>query len=83
MIRLFHLEFTIWWLRLFLVINKQYKRIDFVPTPDKVDMPVADMPQLGFGTWQIPQNVTKEMVLEALNKGYTHIDCAHVYENEV
>lgn len=46
-------------------------------------MPVADMPQLGFGTWQIPQNVTKEMVLEALNKGYTHIDCAHVYENEV
>lgn len=41
-----------------------------------------EIPQLGFGTWLLPVDSTKEMVLSALNKGYTHIDCALVYENE-
>lgn len=41
------------------------------------------IPRLGFGTWQIPPEVTKEVVLNALKSGYTHIDCAHVYGNEV
>ena len=40
------------------------------------------IPQIGMGTYQIPQDVTKEMVLHALNSGYKYIDCAYLYGNE-
>jgi 2,5-diketo-D-gluconate reductase A len=42
----------------------------------------AEMPQLGFGTWQIPAEETQEKVEEALAVGYRHVDTAAAYRNE-
>ena len=41
-----------------------------------------EIPQLGFGVYQIKPEETKKCVLEALKVGYRHIDTAHYYENE-
>jgi 2,5-diketo-D-gluconate reductase A len=41
-----------------------------------------EMPQLGFGTWQIPAEETQEKVEEALAVGYRHVDTAAIYDNE-
>lgn len=40
------------------------------------------MPQLGFGVWQVPGDVTAAVVGEALAVGYRSIDTAVIYENE-
>lgn len=45
-------------------------------------LPMEQIPQLGLGTWLMPRDCCKQMVLEALNMGYKHIDCALVYGNE-
>ncbi|WP_354702238.1 putative oxidoreductase [Paraconexibacter sp. AEG42_29] len=42
----------------------------------------AKIPQLGFGTWQIPPDETVEPVTRALLAGYRHIDTASAYQNE-
>lgn len=43
-----------------------------------------EMPQLGFGTYQIEGNEkTKSACMEALKAGYRHIDTAHAYMNDV
>jgi 2,5-diketo-D-gluconate reductase A len=42
----------------------------------------AEIPQLGFGVFQIPPNDTEEVVAEALASGYRHIDTAAAYRNE-
>jgi 2,5-diketo-D-gluconate reductase A len=42
----------------------------------------AEMPQLGFGVFQIPPAETQEKVEEALSVGYRHIDTAAAYRNE-
>jgi 2,5-diketo-D-gluconate reductase A len=42
----------------------------------------VEMPQLGFGTWQIPAEETQEKVEEALAVGYRHVDTAAAYGNE-
>jgi len=41
------------------------------------------IPKIGFGTWQIGNDVVEEPVAAALKSGYTHIDSASVYGNEV
>ncbi|MFW2135736.1 aldo/keto reductase [Chryseobacterium sp. TY4] len=42
-----------------------------------------EIPEIGFGTWQIPDgDDVKNAVLFALENGYTHIDTAKIYENE-
>ena len=41
------------------------------------------IPSIGFGTWQIPNDVAYESVLNAIKVGYRHIDTAFNYENEV
>lgn len=54
------------------------------PTP----VPLVDLrsgvaiPQLGFGTWEIPPAETADAVAEALRTGYRHIDTAQMYGNE-
>ncbi len=41
-----------------------------------------EIPQLGFGTWQVPPAATAGIVAEALAAGYRHIDTAEMYGNE-
>jgi 2,5-diketo-D-gluconate reductase A len=40
------------------------------------------IPQLGFGTFQIPPEATAAATLSALEVGYRHIDTAQMYRNE-
>ena len=42
----------------------------------------VEIPQLGFGVFQVPPAETKEAVLTALEVGYRHIDTAQMYGNE-
>lgn len=42
----------------------------------------VEMPQLGFGVFQIPPEETQERVEEALTAGYRHVDTAAAYRNE-
>ncbi|MFF4990781.1 aldo/keto reductase [Streptosporangium saharense] len=42
----------------------------------------VEIPQLGFGTYQIKPAETKVAVLAALDVGYRHIDTAEMYGNE-
>ncbi len=41
-----------------------------------------EIPQLGFGTWQLKGEDARRMVGSALSQGYRHIDTAFIYENE-
>lgn len=43
----------------------------------------VEMPQFGIGTFTLPNNeTTKELLVQALKRGYRHIDTAHAYRNE-
>lgn len=42
----------------------------------------TEIPQIGFGTFQIPADQTQQAVEEALEIGYRHIDTAAAYYNE-
>ncbi|WP_432507723.1 aldo/keto reductase [Kineococcus arenarius] len=42
----------------------------------------VEIPQLGLGVWQVPQEQTAEVVLTALGAGYRHVDTAAGYGNE-
>jgi 2,5-diketo-D-gluconate reductase A len=41
-----------------------------------------EIPQLGFGTYQVPPAQAREATLTALEVGYRHIDTAEMYGNE-
>jgi len=57
-------------------------------TPDTQAIPSIDLhdgeqiPQLGFGVFQIPPEDTAEVTTHALQAGYRHIDTASAYRNE-
>ena len=42
----------------------------------------VEIPQLGFGVFQVPPEDTREVVEEALRVGYRHVDTAAAYRNE-
>jgi diketogulonate reductase-like aldo/keto reductase len=43
----------------------------------------AQIPQLGFGVWEVPAGATtRDSVTAALELGYRHVDTARVYGNE-
>ena len=41
-----------------------------------------EIPQLGFGVYQVRPQDTKEATLQAFEVGYRHIDTAQMYGNE-
>ncbi len=57
-------------------------------TTSNIDIPDVslrggvEIPQLGFGVFQVPPDDTEEVVLRALRAGYRHIDTAAAYRNE-
>ena len=42
----------------------------------------VQIPQLGFGTFRVSEDVTQQVTEEALKAGYRHIDTAAGYYNE-
>ncbi|WP_270886393.1 aldo/keto reductase [Pedococcus sp. 5OH_020] len=42
----------------------------------------VELPQLGFGVWQVPDEQVERAVLTALETGYRSIDTAALYQNE-
>ncbi|MBB6334352.1 aldo/keto reductase [Schaalia hyovaginalis] len=52
------------------------------PTPRLLLNSGVRIPQIGFGTFQIPPSATAEAVSRALEIGYRHIDTAAGYYNE-
>jgi diketogulonate reductase-like aldo/keto reductase len=42
----------------------------------------AEIPALGFGTWQLTGDTCKRAVETAIGLGYRHIDTAEIYQNE-
>ena len=49
---------------------------------DESGSPVARIPQLGFGTYKIAPENAQEIVENAVEVGYRHIDTAQMYGNE-
>ena len=43
---------------------------------------MMNIPQIGFGTWELRGNLCFRAVKTALEIGYRHIDTAIVYENQ-
>jgi 2,5-diketo-D-gluconate reductase A len=52
------------------------------PVPFLPIAPSEQIPQLGFGVFQVPPKETEVAVAEALSAGYRHIDTAAAYRNE-
>lgn len=48
----------------------------------ELDANGARIPALGLGTWQLRGATCRDMVRDALDHGYTHVDTAIMYENE-
>lgn len=42
----------------------------------------VEMPILGFGVYQVPAEETEQVVAQALDTGYRHLDTAASYQNE-
>ena len=52
----------------------------FAPTTTMNDG--REIPVIGFGVWQVPDDVVVDAALAALQCGYRHIDTAYLYLNE-
>ncbi|MEU9386468.1 aldo/keto reductase, partial [Streptomyces sp. NPDC048279] len=50
--------------------------------PPKILNNGIEMPQLGFGVWQVPDDEAERAVATALEAGYRSIDTAAIYGNE-
>lgn len=55
---------------------------DDIAVPSRTLLTGAELPAVGFGTYDIPPEATTEAVRTALDAGYRHIDCAEGYGNE-
>lgn len=52
------------------------------PETPVVEAHGAEIPSLGFGTWELTGRTAREMTEEALAAGYRHLDTARAYDNE-
>jgi 2,5-diketo-D-gluconate reductase A len=52
------------------------------PVPNVPIAPDEQIPQLGYGVFQVPPKETEVAVAEALSAGYRHLDTAAAYRNE-
>ncbi|MDA8586090.1 aldo/keto reductase [Rhodobacteraceae bacterium] len=43
---------------------------------------MKNIPNIGYGTWNRPEDAAYQGVLAALEAGYRHLDCAEGYDNE-
>lgn len=59
-----------------------HRSVDSMTVPQITLDDGVQIPQLGFGTWQIPPAEARDRVAEALEVGYRHIDTAQMYGNE-
>ena len=50
--------------------------------PNVTLRPEVEIPQLGYGVFQVPSKETEEVVARALQVGYRHMDTAAAYNNE-
>jgi 2,5-diketo-D-gluconate reductase A len=50
--------------------------------PDVALRDAVEIPQLGFGVFQVPPPETADVVIQALSAGYRHLDTAAAYRNE-
>lgn len=53
-----------------------------VPQPVIILNDGREMPQFGFGTWQLPDDVAGGCVRDAVDIGYKLVDTAAIYQNE-
>lgn len=53
-----------------------------IDVPSRTLLTGAELPAVGFGTYDIPSERTTEAVRTALDAGYRYIDCAEGYGNE-
>jgi len=53
-----------------------------VPQPVIILNDGREMPQFGFGTWQVPDNEAAGCVRDAVDVGYKLVDTAAIYQNE-
>lgn len=57
-------------------------------TPTKTNIPLINLldgnhiPQVGYGMWQVSEDKATDLVLTAIDAGYTSIDTAMIYYNE-
>lgn len=51
-------------------------------TPLTTPTGTVDVPTVGFGVWQVPDDEVGAAVTTALEAGYRHVDTARIYENE-
>lgn len=50
---------------------------------DTLEIKGASIPKIGLGTYRLKGNEAIELILQAISLGYTHLDTAQMYDNEV